>query len=291
MASLWRKIRQPRKGSKAEFTQSKLYESEDSDISSDYTRGLENASNELPQNLVRNERSMQLLRQVHLVDPVHSPSWSGLQRSNQTTPNTLHLITQEPLNIGEPYDALQPGIVELTANPNMIAIRGLLLDTIKQIGPVADPSSIADNSHEPPKWLRKLAVSSNSAALRPLNVADGGAQKSRQSPRTTLQEKYEDFMVGIFGLLENHEAKLSKSVTAFENVKMCVTSAGFFGLVPPCTRVGDNVFMIEKDRLQSAFVVRKHPVHGFFLWNGMCYVHFLAETVDNTYATDRIIVG
>jgi hypothetical protein len=291
MPSLWRRIRQSK--SKAESTSGKLYESDGSEIGSDSSKGLESASNELPQNLVRNGRAMQLLRQVHLVDPVHSPSWSGLQRTDQTSPSILHLVTQEPLDPSGLFEVLQPGIVDLANNPNMICVRGLLLDTLKHIGPVADQQNTIDGSHEPPKWLRKLAVSTNSAALRdtPLNVVADTPRKSRLSPRAVLQEKYEDFMVSIFGLIENHLKKLPKPSIIFDNVKMCVTAAGFFGLVAPCARVGDNIFMVEQDRQCSVFVVRKHPVHGFYLWNGMVYIHHLAESVDNTYATDRIIVG
>lgn len=238
---------------------------------------------------------MQLLRRVHLVDPLQSPSWSGVQRSTQENSSVLHLIVKEACKSPNASELLQPGIVNLTSDPNILVVRGLLLDTIKHVGPVLDQYPTDRHSYKPPKWLVKLAITNNSAALRevPLNIAANTMRnptKPRASPQKALQEKYDEFMTSIFTLVDIHNAKAPPKAF-FADIRMCVTEAGYFGLVPPSTRTGDNIFMVERDALKSLFVVRKHPVHGFFLWNGLIYVHYLAEAVSNLHATDRIVIG
>jgi hypothetical protein len=251
--------------------------------------------------------AMHLLRRVHLVDPLQSPSWSGAQRTTPEHPNILHLIEASASDRPDAASPLQPGVINLSHDPNILAIRGLLLDTIKHVGPTFDQTptnSSSSNPHpyKPPKWLTKLAITNNSTTLRevPLNIAANpshGSLKSRTNPQAALQEKYDDFMSTLFTLINTHNNSQTSKLppptakTLFTDIRMCVTEAGYFGIVPPSTRTGDHIFMVERDAGKSLFVVRRHPVHGFFLWNGLCYVHRLAEVVGNENATDRIMVG
>lgn len=236
---------------------------------------------------------MQLLRQVHLVDPLHSPSWSGIQRTPSSPPSILHLL-ESTFNLSpEAAVLLPPNIITPTHNPNILAIRGLLLDTIKHVGPAFDSPYNPSPPHKPPKWLTKLAIlTNNNSPLRSLshNMATPPSLKPRPNPQTALQEKYHDFLSTVFLLVSaSLDPPLSKML--FTSIRLIVTEAGYFGLAPQSARVGDHIFMVERDALKSCFLVRRHPVHGFFLWNGVCYVHQLAEGVENEMATDRIVVG
>jgi hypothetical protein len=247
---------------------------------------------------------MQLLRQVHLIDPLHSPSWSGQQRTPQLPPSILHLLESTFALAPEAAVLLPPHIITPTHNPNMLAIRGLLLDTIKHVGPAMDSpggSSSLNSQYLPPKWLTKLAVSPNSTTLREAPLVASPPSLHRPNPQIALQEKYHDFMQTVFLLafqaLNSPDSSPESSPKTpaikplFSSIRMCVTEAGYFGLVPQSVRPGDNIFMVERDAPKSVFVVRRHPVHGFFLWNGVVYVHRLAEVVGNEFATDRIVVG
>lgn len=270
----------------------------------------------MKQVFVQTGQAMQLLRRVHLTDPFYSPSWSGLRRGMHEKPSFLSIVEEQVWSISEALEPLNPGIIELTRDQNKLVIRGLLLDTITHLGPICDQSRFSGQALEPPKWLTKLATSYTTSAPRasPGDVISGSstaASKSGPSSQATLQVRYNDFTTSLLSLLDaphdpvtSHaqgSRQLPPSQTSpnhgaasnqyFENVKLCVTEAGFLGLVPPSTRAGDSIFMVEQDMLKSMFVVRKHPVHGFYLWNGLACIYDLTEAVDNTHATIRILVG
>lgn len=298
MPSLWQRIVRSKKDHEARPTpgesphpSKKIYQPDDETTSSD-TR----------LHYINTGYGMHLLRHVHLVDPLQSPSWSGVQRTTPSTPSILHRLEATANLTPEAATLLQPGIINPTHNPAILAVRGLLLDTIKHVGPALD--SPATSPYRPPKWLTKLAITTNSTTLRelPLNIAANpsrGSLRARNNPQAALQEKYDDFMHTVFVLAlaagDAEDDLKTNSKTApkalFTNIHMCVTEAGYFGLVPQSARAGDNIFMVERDAMKSLFVVRRHPVHGFFLWNGIVYVHRLAEVVSNEHATDRIMLG
>jgi hypothetical protein len=286
---------------------------ENTGLRADYTKSLDQVAAQFGSYFVQSGQGMQLLRQVHLRDPLLSPSWSGVERTLHGSSSILNLIEEKTRDHPYANDLLPRGIVELTNNPNILSVRGALLDTVKHLGTVMDQSAIDEQSHEPPKWLSKLAISANALVLRevPVNIPPGSPRqngKSRQTPHSALMGKYNDFTSFVFGRLDTalyppsqsapkktdthrHSAQFWTSSKRFEHVKMCVTERGFFGLVPPSAKPGDHIFMIERDMLKSMFIVRKHPVHGIYLWNGLVYVHNMADMVNNTYATDRICVG
>lgn len=193
---------------------------------------------------------------------------------------------------------LQSGSINLTGDANILSVRGLLLDNIKHIGPVTEQRTVNPQSYKPPKWLTKLVVTKNSVAIRGVSLANtanpsNGSLKLKESPQDALQEKYDDFMATIFAIVkgQRQSSQPQKPKDLFADISMCVTDTGYFGLVPPSTQPGDKIFMVERDPLKSVFVVRKHPVHGFFVWNGLVYIHSMAQVVRNEYATDRILIG
>lgn len=298
MPSLWRRVVRSRKDHHDSLSTSSTSPQPSKEV---YQPKDESTNSETRLHYIITGYGMQLLRQVHLVDPLHSPSWSGQQRTPQLVPSILHLLESTFALTPEAAVLLPQHIITPTHNPNMLAIRGLLLDTIKHIGPAMDiPSN--SSTYLPPKWLTKLAVSPNSTTLREAPLVASPPCLHRPNPQVALQQKYHDFIQTVFLLAfqslnspesspDSSASKIPAIKPLFASIRMCVTEAGYFGLVPQSARPGDNIFMVERDALKSVFVVRRHPVHGFFLWNGVVYVHRLAEVVGNENATDRIVVG
>jgi hypothetical protein len=64
-------------------------------------------------------------------------------------------------------------------------------------------------------------------------------------------------------------------VTAVHKIqfaRFCITKAGFFGLVPHATQVGDIIYTFQGDHQADTFILRKHNEKYHYTWVGLAYI-------------------
>ncbi|KAK3392668.1 heterokaryon incompatibility protein-domain-containing protein [Sordaria brevicollis] len=257
------------------------YGTRDGDLVADYSKTLEQVEMEFARHFVDDGYGLAMLNSgCHVQErpstyPSWLPNWAGrfpqpfgriwnYHEHKQSDPKTVYMAT-------------------LPGDGRTLLVECCRIEAVKAVGsPIVGGGKGLWNGD----WLREMEKMTVESTIYPSGIdVEEAMWRSIIADRTVEQVRpaRQDYGTLYQNLRQSPvlgNITFSAAVATTGSVRFCITTEGFFGLVPSYAEVGDIIVTIKGDKVQAMYAVRKRVADDndddvAYTWLGQAYVHDL----------------